>query len=322
MLKEMTDIRGFTEEIKEEIRDFLPDGYDGCDVQSIEYFEGKGKRVLALEISREGLKYIPLIPLNEYYMLYCLGAPVDVLAEDMVERYVDTESRLRKKEELDLSYDKIWRYLRVAPVDAKRREDFLGTVLNRPAPCGFALAVYMDMSELGFEGQKAYVTKDMAENWGYNEEMTIRTALINSMRNEPAVLRRPVDMILAYEDSKLVDLFDPAFRINEFDRSLVLTTENGVHGAAAFFYPGVTEKLHRTIGTDYYAVPVSDQCMMIVPDRGERGPIKMLRDVIRESKETGLADEMLADRIMRYSRDGGLTVAVYLDRKPWDRGER
>ena len=121
--------------------------------------------------------------------------------------------------------------------------------------------------------------------------------------------------LLGMEDDPLMDEA-PA-------KLYVLSNESLQFGAAALFYPGVIEKISKSIPEGFYILPSSIHEVLILPkNQGEKA---MLENMVQEINETQVApDEVLSDfvseydsqtRTMEWGRDPNLTLPEQLKEK-------
>ena len=97
---------------------------------------------------------------------------------------------------------------------------------------------------------------------------------------------------------------------------MVLTTEGGLLGASAYFYPGMKEKIAEVIGGNYYVLPSSVHEVLILPEHGAMSA-KELGQMVKSINETEVAPkDRLCNRVFRYdSQTRELSIAADPDRR-------
>lgn len=81
---------------------------------------------------------------------------------------------------------------------------------------------------------------------------------------------------------------------------MVLTNDQGVHGAGSLFYPGQMEEIGAQMGSDFFVLPSSVHEVLIFPDDGQTDyrDLQMMVQQINEA-EVAPADR-LSDHVYHY----------------------
>ena len=81
----------------------------------------------------------------------------------------------------------------------------------------------------------------------------------------------------------------------------VLTTQNGLDGAALIADPGILKKVHETLGEDFYILPSSVHEVLILKESDSPGPAEELKEMVATINQEQLEPiERLSDTIYRF----------------------
>ena len=213
------------------------------------------------------------------------------------------------------SYEEMRDSLRVRLMDINSNRETLRNAIYEQVGCGYALVAYIDLPEGGI----ANVPRGFAESAGFSTRQIMTDARAGSEVSDRAKLCVIRDMLLGGDKSDLLS----GERIPEKGTLLVLTTDNGLLGAAALYYPDVQSRISEIVGGDYYVLPSSVHEVIIMPDDGKLDP-KELANMVKEINEHQvLPNERLGNRVMHFRADiERLQVAADMDREPVRSRER
>ena len=124
-------------------------------------------------------------------------------------------------------------------------------------------------------------------------------------------------------DGGSIQIPAPGDQMPEDAQLLVLTTEDGILGASTLYYPGMTDRIARIVGGNYYVLPSSVHEVLIMPEGGRMSPEEMAQ-MVREINENEVSPkERLGNRVLHYREDLLLLqVAADTDRDCTAREER
>lgn len=310
----MMDINEFSREVRERLIQRYPLVFPEyrASIELVEKNNGVVLHGLTVIPDKDGAT--PVIYLENEYERYLRGEDLDVLCDEIRERYRKAVKDLDFDMGKALREDKLLKSLRVDLVDTDSNCELLKKLVSMDVGCGYSFTVFADLPDGSPVDGRIRITKDLADSFGLTEHALMKKAVSNAVKTAPAVLAYPEDILsFSLGDSRTSVLDEPEDDPRGF---LVLTTKDRYMGAAALFYPGMQERVSDAIGgQDYYVLPSSVHEVIIIPYREETSPTElavMLRDVNMCLVST---EERLGERILRYSRDTKeLTVAVDLDR--------
>ena len=209
------------------------------------------------------------------------------------------------------TYEDLRDTLRVRLVDMKSGAEALRNTVYEPVGCGYALAAYIELPEHIAEHGIANFPRSLAAESGTDPKRILEDALAGSLAHDPPKLCPVNDMLFGDAGGNLLEGGEMA----EDSMFLVMTTEDGILGAAALYYPDIQKRICEIVGGDYYVLPSSVHEVLILPDNGEADP-KALAKMVGEINATQVSPaERLGDRVLHYRGDiGRMQVAADLDK--------
>ena len=204
-------------------------------------------------------------------------------------------------------YEKINNRIIARPLNYEENKDKLEGMVYRKIG-DFVIALYLRISEKNNDLVSTKIHKSIFDSWGITEDEAIDKALENSsILYPPRIFKVVADM---YEDTIGI-IYLPV------DMGKDSTTDNTdavcmcpdcPNGAAAFFYPGMSEKIAKLFGgEDYYVVftAISEfhlhRCKYCDPE--------IIKDNLRASNER-FPVGVLSNEIFKYDVEGKRLVTV------------
>lgn len=295
MNEDRMDFKEFTDMIRQNIRDYLPETYRDAEVK-IEDFQKLNQHYLGMQVKKEGQTVVPTINLDSHFKAFQRngGSLSDM---DSVLRAVaqEAQSQLALDTEWlkDYSQVKDRLYLRVS--NAQDNAYFLAKAPHREVD-GLAVSycVAFDTGR-GIEASTP-VTYDMMKMYGISEEQLHQDALessINLLPTRYASIAEVMNQMMGID----TDMAGPAPGDPQL---MVLTNDQALHGAGALFYPNQMESIAEQFGSDFFVLPSSIHEVLILPDDGtiESGVLEaMVQDV---NMTTVAPEEVLSDHVYHY----------------------
>lgn len=265
-----------------------------------------------LLVSRESSEYSLSFYLDELYLSYCEGIPVEVLSENIVEIV-----REENKEEIQITefLSKEWllenMFLRLVNFEKNLEQLKEAVYLRR---LDFA-AVFYVLTEQGEEGIKSFrLPKELWEKLELGSaEQYFGQALGNTERLFPAEVKRIEDSLAeciqknggtepewlkAERKEKKEEGHVPLF--------YVLSNRLKINGAVTLLYPGLLERLEERFGGGFYLIPSSIHELLLLAE-SEETEVKELNQMVCEVNESHvIPEEVLADHVYYYSNTCGL----------------
>lgn len=305
------EYKKFLEEVKNNIKDYLPDSFKDATVQLKPVTKNNGIMLDGLTVVKPNRSANPVLYMNEFY-------------EDMQQGLLDFDGVCQRAAEIIAQNQKKFRIQDILnPEKAKDMITFsvvgaknnISMLQNTPHRMKDDMAIiYRVVVNQGKDGiGSAIVTEQYAKHLNLNENDLYKIA----MENTPKLL--PAKMNDLFEDVKKMSA---AMMPNDFDMAkldlpygashlYVLTNKENLDGAAAIFYPGVQEEIYKNLRSEYYVIPSSVHETLILPKNGALVGSHELRAMVDDINHTHVApDEVLTDNVYEYdARSKTLTIA-------------
>ena len=202
--------------------------------------------------------------------------------------------------------------LRIRVMDVRTSRDALENAVYITTECGYALAAYLELPEALNGGGAVNIPKDFAAACGLDPDRILADAMESACALSNPRLVPLEDMLFGGPQENLLEGDEKPEHIG----LLVLTTERGMLGASALFYPDMTERISEVVGGDYFVLPSSVHEMLILPEGGDMSPIEMARMVQDINEQEVSPKERLGNRVLHYRADlKELQVAADMDRE-------
>lgn len=194
------------------------------------------------------------------------------------------------------------------PVNYERCRQELGNAIYRKIG-DVALVLHLLTSEKTGSSLTIQVSRGMVLPWKLTEDQLITEAMMNTCRKMPPRLFLGDDRrkFFPYEEGILLpeeeghQTWISPWNHREGQRGYLLTTTARIHGAVAFFYPGVKAILAEKLGGDYYVVFPSVHEAILHPI--DCTGVQEIRSSVQHINAVYGEGEMLSDRIFCYHKN-------------------
>ena len=300
------DFEKFVNEMKENIREYLPEKYDQADISVHENQKLNGS-YMGLFVHMPDQVVTPTVNLNQMYESYQAGeATMDELlgkAAKMVQ--IDPiEIDLDHLKDYDQAKDHL--FIRVSAVEANKE-----LLENVPHKTYEDLAVtYHIATNIGEDGiASTTINQQILESYGVSQEQLHADALANSEKLFPAkveslgaVMRRMMstDMLATGMSQEDVDMMMDGMGLDDSNPMTVVSNDRSMNGAAVLFYPGQMDHVAEKMEGDYFILPSSVHEMLVIPDTGEFAH-EELKGMVTEINATQVEpQDRLTDEVYHY----------------------
>ena len=181
--------------------------------------------------------------------------------------------------------------LRLSPLEGKR--EFLDTVVHREF-LDLAVTIHIVIGDME-DGMSTIFSKNMLERYGITADQLFSDAVSSSMKLAPAKTMGMMEAISGVfgMDASLSEPSGP--------ETLVITTDSGIHGAAAILYPHVLEQAAERLGENFFILPSSRHEVILMPESMAPPSVRVLESLVKEVNETQVAPEdRLSDKVYHY----------------------
>ncbi len=276
-----------------------------------------------VSICRKEEEISPTIYLNEFYQEMKNGLSVSEICDSIYRLYLTNPGLPYLDSRVLSSYQEIKDHIVYKLVNTRANAAFL-THLPHWEFQDMSLICYLLMEQRVHGYVTALIHQDHLKSWGISQNELMRSALANTPRLLPPVIRPMSDVLkqLAREamgdeyDETAVDSLLEAADEQRMERNpvfptlYVLSNPAGVNGAACMLYPGEIRKFAAHLNQDLVILPSSIHEVLLVADSGNYDFDDMSR-LVQNINETEVPPEdRLSNQIYRYSRKDDQIVIV------------
>ena len=292
---------GFVEEVKNRIKDFLPEDYADADVEVTES-KKLNYTYPALIVKKEGQEIAASVDLD---MLYDMTDEMSM--EEVLEQAADMAQR--QPEGLDINeiqdYEKARERLFIRVSNADENRELLKDTPHKEI-LGLAVTCHVLVGLEDGEMGSTMVTAPLLDKYGVTTEQLFEDAFLNSQAILPpsiepmeAMLSKMMGLGMGMEAPATLDAQLENLNLEKMGMA-VLTNREAVNGAAVIFYPGVMEKIGASQQVNFFILPSSVHEVILVPDNGSMN-LKDLEDMVKSINASEVSPkDRLSDTVYHY----------------------
>lgn len=314
----------FNQAVVGAIEDMIPIPLkEDFDVSVREVIKNNDEVLHGVTIMMSGRNVAPTVYLEECYVDYLEGIPVDEIAHDIISVSVEAYKTAPKIEDIPLNYEAVQNKLVVQLVDAEKNKARLKDLVYAGVGNGFVIIPYVVIREDADGSMRAAVTKSMAEEFNYNIEQVMDTALLNTVELYQPTFTGISSMMTIGNMGNQDNPMRADFVIDPDLGMYVLTNRVSTNGASALYYPGMKERIGELLGKNYYVLPSSIHEQIIVPE-GTGPSLKDLQIMVKEANNTVVEPrDVLSDKVLFYDRERNRLIEPKIkERDGEERGDR
>lgn len=297
-------------EFREELLRMMKEQADEkLQIELMERQKLNGQIRYALMIRREENPCAPVIYLEEFYDSFCLGKPLEQIAEKLWMIYNE-----EMKDDLKYLYDHISCMLTFADAAPGLYVRVMHNGKNRDllqdTPCRYiqdlALTIYYQVKLMDGQVRGTVMLRDEhIQDWSVSAEEVFDRAISNTLQTE-GMYWNTLEAVLNHE--KLL----PFSQKLSYSRTglHVVSGKTGVWGATVAFLPGAAVRIYEALGEAYYLLPSSIHEVIVIPF--SRAVSKqLLAQTVRDVNRLEIPEEeILSDNIYIYNTQNGLLEIV------------
>ena len=301
MSKEKMNINEFVNEVRGNIKGFLPKAYENAEVSVTEYqklnviYEG-------LMVKREKEMISPIINLDQFYEIY-QNQPettMEVICRRIAKVVMETPIEVNLNPIMDYNIAKYNLFIRVS--SAEKNKDILANVPHQLKE-DLAITYHLITNMRGGELSSLLIKNDLLKQYGIMAEQLHEDA----MNSSPHIMPQEVSSIGMIREFLEQDPFMMSSEENDMLQEsepapsfYVVTNQKKLDGAGVIFYPGMMEYLGSLFCQDYFILPSSIHEMIVLPDNGENivNELKMMVSEINATQVT--PSERLTDEVYHF----------------------
>ena len=272
----------FVNEVKDNIRLFLPKDYENAEVSTMEC-QKLNRAYTGLMVRKEGEMLTPTINLNQLYEAYKAqpGVTMETVCRKIADIVIEAPIQVDLKSILNYEDVKDKLFIRVSSAEANKEVlENAPHHLKEDLAITYHVAVGKDQDGLS----SMFIKNDLLEQYGISAEQLHEDAMKSSPR------------VMAPEVSSIGALIDEMYQKNILmltpdEREMLQETLQESSEMPTFFVVTNTERVDNMgelLGNDFFILPSSIHEMLILPDDGQVDA-EMLRDMVKEVNATQVA---------------------------------
>ena len=284
----------FVNEVKDNIRLFLPKDYENAEVSTMEC-QKLNRAYTGLMVRKEGEMLTPTINLNQLYEAYKAqpGVTMETVCRKIADIVIEAPIQVDLKAILNYEDVKDKLFIRVSSAEANKEVlEIVPHQLKEDLAITYHVAVGKNQDGLS----SMLITNEMMKEYGVTQEQIHEDA----MKSSPRVMVPEVSSIGVLIDEiyqKNILMLTPDERemlletlqeSSEMPTFFVVTNTERIDGAGVIFYPEFMDNMGELLGNDFFILPSSIHQMLILPDDGQVDA-EMLRDMVKEVNATQVA---------------------------------
>ncbi len=305
------EYKDFLEEVKNNIKDYLPDSFKDATVQLRSVTKNNGIVLDGLTVVKPNQSASPVLYMNEFYE-YMQKGLLDF--HSICQRAAETIAKNQEKFQIQdiLNPEKAKDMITFSVVGAKNNISMLRNTPHRMKDdMAIIYRIIVDQGQ-GSVGSVT-VTDELAKHLNFNENDLYKMAMENTPKLFPAKMNDLFEEVKKMTAAMMPNDFDMA-KLDLTDAAphlYILTNKENLNGAAAIFYPGVQDEIYKNLKSEYYVIPSSVHETLILPKNGALVGSHELRAMVDDVNRTHVApDEVLTDNVYEYdARSKTLTIA-------------
>ncbi len=303
------DFEQFKEEVKENIKDFLPERYENANVSINEVIKNNDTKLYGLTIRTDDQTIAPTLYLEDYFKEYESGKSMDFVLDHIAGIYDEASVNgldIDTKEMVDkiTNYEETKGKIVPRVVNRESNEERLKNMPHTDMG-DLAVTYHVDLGNSEDGQMSVAVSNEMLDKYGVSVEEMHEKACENMKEISPATFETMVEtlanlMIPGYEDMDPEEKAEARAQFEMPDPGMyVLSNGSKSFGAAALLDTDTMDKIEAEVG-EFYILPSSVHETLIVPIR-EGMELKDLEAMVQEVNATQVApNEVLSDHVYKY----------------------
>lgn len=284
----------FVNEVKDNIKRFLPEAYENAEVSVMDY-QKLNTTYKGLMVKKEDETITPTINMDQLYKAYQNqpGVTMESVYRRIADVVVEAPIQVDLKSILNYEDVKDKLFIRVSSAEANKEVlEIVPHQLKEDLAITYHVAVGKNQDGLS----SMLITNEMMKEYGVTQEQIHEDA----MKSSPRVMVPEVSSIGVLIDEiyqKNILMLTPDERemlletlqeSSEMPTFFVVTNTERIDGAGVIFYPEFMDNMGELLGNDFFILPSSIHQMLILPDDGQVDA-EMLRDMVKEVNATQVA---------------------------------
>ncbi|EXG84523.1 hypothetical protein K413DRAFT_1266 [Clostridium sp. ASBs410] len=302
----------FIEEVRVAVQEKLGSDYE-IRIQKIT--KNNGVVLDGLIIGRVNKNVAPTIYLNSYYMHFTHGMSLQEILDDIVSQYKESAGVTFGNMEELLDFNNLKDKVVFKLIQREKNKELLKDIPYFEF-LDLAVVFYLILDEHKGGHMTALIHNSYMKPWGVDKEELYRLA----ERNTPILLPPEIktmkeimcDILKGHlEELEMEEIVNDLLDFDSQKPYLyVLSNRKQINGAGCILYDGCLKDFADSQNSDIVILPSSTHEVILVPDNGklDYGELQITVGEINESEVP--KEEVLSDRLYRYSRKNGEIYVV------------
>lgn len=249
----------------------------------------------------------PTIYIDEAFDAFCEGESIEYIAKRLACSFEESLEAGPETVKSNKEFDFRDKPLGLRVLDVKRNTEFLKDIPYMDVGNDLVLICDVKLEAHGDGFYSTVVNNSVLELIKKDKAAVFRKALQEAWNTDAPVLQTMSSKLFG---APPVNYLEGEKSVSSDEPMYVLSNETGVHGAAAFFYPDVQEKISAVLSDSYYALPSSTEEFIIVPEKAKI-PAAKLAEMVYDINRTQVApNEVLSDSVFRFDKETGVLMDV------------
>lgn len=289
----------FTEYVKNNIREYLPESYANAKIQIQQTIKGNDLVLDSLTVQREGEDFAVAIHLNSLEQEYQNGESMHEIMNQVADQCLQGEELPFNRREF-LDYDSVKDHVTIKMCDPENNVKYLEQYAHKN--CGTLTALYnVTLEQNGFGTASMPISNDHLKMWGISVEQLHQDALLAD-RNRGYGLYGLEDLVysMAFEHEP-ENLLLSTDVVNASEKGpYVLTNTSRINGANALVQEEVLSQVGDALGGDYYVLPSSTHELILIQDDGSISKEALERMVTEINSTQVSKEDLLSNKVQFY----------------------
>lgn len=315
------DYEQFKEEVKDQIKDYLPEEYMDSEVKLHTIVKNNNVEKDALVIFNEDSNLTPTIYLNDLYEQYESGKSMEDILTAIAEMRVESDLKNTFDESVLMDFEQVKDRIVPRLVNAEMNQEMLDERPHKEMDdLAIIYAVVVERSETGIASVP--VTNDMMGSYAISTDELHDIAVSNMEAITPSIFQSLHDMVGASLINNVIDEFTSEEEAREMldmmlpaddCKMFVISNECGINGATAVLDEQIMGKVTEQLGEDFYVLPSSIHECIVMPNDGHI-EVSALIGIVQEANATVVnPQERLSDHVYQYDSDRHELVRADID---------
>ncbi len=256
----MLEFSSFIKYVKRNLTDYLPEKYDGYDINLLSDFTKKNPKEDGV-ILRKGSEVDPLLMLTPFYTVYRSGKSM----EEVMKAIADVYENINRIEAMFAPENILYETVRnhIFP-QVQERGLCTENIKNIPHKLkdGFVISYFIHFKHADGAYIKVQITNEHLKHWRMDEERVTEKAWANMYRQLPPVFQK-LEEYVKQEEHPVTGFAEKV----EDKKMYMLTSSHGLNGAVYLFEKKFMERISDITGDDIIVLPKSVNGVLLLKKR-------------------------------------------------------